>query len=323
MTHSGSAYPFLLHLPQHRTEALLRARVAELGGSIETGVELLDLTADQDTVGARVRDVTGRRAHRHRRASSSGATAHTAGSGTCSGHRSPGSPTRGTGCSPTRTSTGPEARTRCTCSPARTDSRWCASRSRRSCGGSRSRPRATGAAVRRRWTRSRRSSTNEVPAASRVSDPQTLTTFRCQIRSTPVYRHGRVLLAGDAVHIHSPAGGQGMNTGILDATNLAWKLALVVSRTGARRTARTATAPSGHRWPRRCSASPRESSASAPGPGSLTRTVRDAALPALSVAGRATSARRPDVADPRRLSGRPADPSPAGSAASPDPALGC
>ena len=59
MTHSGSAYPFLLHLPQHRTEALLRARVAELGGSIETGVELLDLTAGQDTVGAKVRDVTG------------------------------------------------------------------------------------------------------------------------------------------------------------------------------------------------------------------------------------------------------------------------
>ena len=41
------------------------------------------------------------------------------------------------------------------------------------------------------------------------------------------YRFGRVLLAGDAAHIHSPAGGQGMNTGIQDAVNLAWKLALV------------------------------------------------------------------------------------------------
>jgi 4,5-epoxidase len=38
-----------------------------------------------------------------------------------------------------------------------------------------------------------------------------------------------VLLAGDAAHIHSPAGGQGMNTGMQDATNLAWKLALVVA----------------------------------------------------------------------------------------------
>ena len=37
------------------------------------------------------------------------------------------------------------------------------------------------------------------------------------------------MLAGDAVHIHSPAGGQGMNTGIMDAHNLAWKLALVAS----------------------------------------------------------------------------------------------
>jgi 2-polyprenyl-6-methoxyphenol hydroxylase-like FAD-dependent oxidoreductase len=40
---------------------------------------------------------------------------------------------------------------------------------------------------------------------------------------------GRVLPAGDAVHIHTPAGGQGMNTGIMDAHNLGWKLALVVA----------------------------------------------------------------------------------------------
>ena len=43
----------------------------------------------------------------------------------------------------------------------------------------------------------------------------------------PRYRFGRVLLAGDAAHIHSPAGAQGMNTGVQDAANLAWKLALV------------------------------------------------------------------------------------------------
>src|SRR5262249_33532807 len=42
-------------------------------------------------------------------------------------------------------------------------------------------------------------------------------------------RQGRVFVAGDAAHIHSPAGGQGMNTGIQDAANLAWKLALVLS----------------------------------------------------------------------------------------------
>jgi 2-polyprenyl-6-methoxyphenol hydroxylase-like FAD-dependent oxidoreductase len=62
-----------------------------------------------------------------------------------------------------------------------------------------------------------------------VSDPAWLATFQCQRRSTHVYRRARVMLAGDAVHIHSPAGGQGMNTGIMDAHNLAWKLALVAS----------------------------------------------------------------------------------------------
>jgi 2-polyprenyl-6-methoxyphenol hydroxylase-like FAD-dependent oxidoreductase len=45
------------------------------------------------------------------------------------------------------------------------------------------------------------------------------------------YRTGRVLLAGDAAHVHSPAGGQGMNTGIQDACNLGWKLALVATGT--------------------------------------------------------------------------------------------
>lgn len=53
--------------------------------------------------------------------------------------------------------------------------------------------------------------------------------FRIQRRLADTYRQGRVLLAGDAAHIHSPLGGQGMNTGVGDAENLAFKLALVVS----------------------------------------------------------------------------------------------
>ena len=54
-----------------------------------------------------------------------------------------------------------------------------------------------------------------------------LTYFQIHHGQVPQYRHGRILLAGDAAHIHSPLGGQGMNTGIQDAVNLAWKLALV------------------------------------------------------------------------------------------------
>jgi 2-polyprenyl-6-methoxyphenol hydroxylase-like FAD-dependent oxidoreductase len=48
--------------------------------------------------------------------------------------------------------------------------------------------------------------------------------FHCDERQVEQYRHGRVFLAGDAAHVHSPMGGQGMNTGIQDAANLAWKL---------------------------------------------------------------------------------------------------
>ncbi|HEY1067613.1 MAG TPA: FAD-dependent monooxygenase, partial [Pirellulales bacterium] len=59
-----------------------------------------------------------------------------------------------------------------------------------------------------------------------LSDPIWLAGFRINERKVADYRRGRVLLAGDAAHIHSPAGGQGMNTGMQDAFNLAWKLAL-------------------------------------------------------------------------------------------------
>lgn len=51
--------------------------------------------------------------------------------------------------------------------------------------------------------------------------------FRINERQVPRYREGRIFLAGDAAHVHSPAGAQGMNTGMQDAVNLAWKLALV------------------------------------------------------------------------------------------------
>src|SRR5207237_2764850 len=54
-------------------------------------------------------------------------------------------------------------------------------------------------------------------------------TYHVHHRVTEHFRKGRIFLLGDAAHIHSPAGGQGMNTGIGDAINLAWKLAAVLS----------------------------------------------------------------------------------------------
>ena len=60
----------------------------------------------------------------------------------------------------------------------------------------------------------------------RLHDPRWLTSFEIHFGQVPRYRYGRAFLAGDAAHIHSPAGGQGMNTGIQDAANLGWKLRL-------------------------------------------------------------------------------------------------
>jgi 2-polyprenyl-6-methoxyphenol hydroxylase-like FAD-dependent oxidoreductase len=61
----------------------------------------------------------------------------------------------------------------------------------------------------------------------RLRDPVWRTYFRLQHRHATRYQAGRVFVAGDAAHVHSPAGAQGMNTGIQDAWNLGWKLALV------------------------------------------------------------------------------------------------
>jgi 2-polyprenyl-6-methoxyphenol hydroxylase-like FAD-dependent oxidoreductase len=63
----------------------------------------------------------------------------------------------------------------------------------------------------------------------RLTNAPWLSLYRVNIRMVDRYRAGRVFLAGDAAHVHSPAGGQGMNTGIQDAWNLGWKLALVLN----------------------------------------------------------------------------------------------
>lgn len=61
-----------------------------------------------------------------------------------------------------------------------------------------------------------------------IQDVNWFSTFNVHHRVSEHFRKGRIFIAGDAGHVHSPAGGQGMNTGIGDAMNLAWKLAAVL-----------------------------------------------------------------------------------------------
>jgi 3-(3-hydroxy-phenyl)propionate hydroxylase len=63
-----------------------------------------------------------------------------------------------------------------------------------------------------------------------VHSPTSVSRFTDTTRQAAAYRSGRILLAGDAAHIHSPVGGQGLNLGVQDAVNLGWKLGQVVKR---------------------------------------------------------------------------------------------
>jgi 2-polyprenyl-6-methoxyphenol hydroxylase-like FAD-dependent oxidoreductase len=68
-----------------------------------------------------------------------------------------------------------------------------------------------------------------VPQKWTLREPRWITRFGTDHRQVPKYAVGNVFLAGDAAHVHAPAGGQGMNTGLQDAANLAWKLALALN----------------------------------------------------------------------------------------------
>ena len=62
-------------------------------------------------------------------------------------------------------------------------------------------------------------------------NPRLISRFTDMARQAATYHDGRILLAGDAAHVHAPMGGQGLNIGVQDAVNLGWKLAQVVKGT--------------------------------------------------------------------------------------------
>jgi 2-polyprenyl-6-methoxyphenol hydroxylase-like FAD-dependent oxidoreductase len=229
MSRNGSRYGFILHLPQNETERLLRVRVAELGGTVEQGAELVRLSQRGEVVETTLRDVAG--------------------------HETEVSADYVVGCDGAHSRVRHELGLVFEGQPYPND--WLLADVAldgidrndqvRSffrpdglplvclpMGGHRWRlvmPNAGDRAGRAPFFDEIQDIVAErAPWPLQVSDPGWLACFRCQLRSTTTYRRGRVLLAGDAAHVHSPAGGQGMNTGMMDAYNLAWKLALVADR---------------------------------------------------------------------------------------------
>jgi 2-polyprenyl-6-methoxyphenol hydroxylase-like FAD-dependent oxidoreductase len=226
LARNGSRYGFTLHLPQSQTETLLRARVQELGGIIEHGAELVRLAERGDAVDVTLRDAAGREIQV--------SAGYVVG---CDGahsrvRREIGFPFEGQPypqdwllADVTLDGAGSDDAVHAffrpnglplVCIPMG-GQRW---RLVMANAGDRGGQPPTFAEIQELVT-------ERSPRPIQISDPEWLASFRCHLRSASSYRRGRVLLAGDAAHIHSPAGGQGMNTGMMDAHNLAWKLALV------------------------------------------------------------------------------------------------
>jgi 2-polyprenyl-6-methoxyphenol hydroxylase-like FAD-dependent oxidoreductase len=229
----GSRFGYVLDLPQDQTERLLRDRIAELGGAVEQGAELTRLAVSDDAVIATVSDRAGR--------PQTITAGYVVG---CDGahsrvRRELGLTFRGqpypqdwlladvllSGDLP-----GGDLREDAIHAFFRPDGlplilfpmrghRW---RLTVPFAGDRGEQPPTLAEI-------QQLTSQRAPRPVTVSDSTWLASFRCHRRSASACRRGRVLLAGDAVHIHSPAGGQGLNTGMLDAHNLGWKLALVAS----------------------------------------------------------------------------------------------
>ncbi len=225
-----SQYPFLLILPQSQTEHILGERLSELGGVIERSRELLDIRQEEDAVIAlTVGTNTGSKEEIRARWLIG-----------CDGVRSQ---VRKVQAIPFEGTTAPQEFLL-----ADMDLNW--NRTRETTHGWLTRDGLFAAfplpgGQWRLFATAITQSGKETPQASievfqrllvqYTGDMQTTmsnltwaSNFRISYRMATTYRKGRVFLAGDAAHVHSPFGGQGMNIGLQDAYNLAWKLALVL-----------------------------------------------------------------------------------------------
>lgn len=225
-----TAYPFLLFLSQAETERILSEHLTVRGQHIERGVELLDLRQAADIVTCRLRHVDGRDEVVHARYVVGCDGAHS------TVRQQAGIAFEGYSYPQTFVLADVEAdglehgvahaflspHGMLFFFPLGTPTTWRLQAMR---------PRTDTTPVERPVTlREVQALTNAYASSEiRLRDPVWMTNFRLHNRGAVQYRSGRVFLAGDAAHIHSPAGGQGMNTGIQDAINLGWKLGLVTT----------------------------------------------------------------------------------------------
>ncbi len=222
-----SPYPFILMIPQHTTEAMLTAHIVRKAGTVERGVELVSLTQRADGVEAVLRHADG--AEEHTR------TSFLIG---CDGAHSTvrrllGVPFVGTTVEQSFTT-------------GNVRMHWDLPHDQALAYLNRGRlityfplpdghhrfiiAFPPGEALQGEVTLEeiQRAIDTCGPAGARATDPSWLARYHVHQRKVEHYVHQRVILAGDAAHVHSPLGAQGMNTGMQDAMNLAWKLALVV-----------------------------------------------------------------------------------------------
>ncbi|AQZ63435.1 hypothetical protein BKM31_19955 [[Actinomadura] parvosata subsp. kistnae] len=228
MYHTGSRYPFMLTLSQEETERALAARLGELGGSVRRGLKLVDAVQDGTRVLATLADASGERSTLSARYLVDCGGSHSVLSrdhGTTEEHAlfdgtaliadvlAEGDLPRGF------VSLHTSDRGGLALLPFQNEYVRVIAFDLAKMGIPPTEPleladvQETVDAI--------------VPYPLRIRDPRWITRFRAQNRLLTTYRAGRIFFAGDAAHLYIPVAAQGMNTGIQDAFNLAWKLAWV------------------------------------------------------------------------------------------------